>query len=268
MTTNGTTLGGRLGRLLVEKGFKEIHVSLDGAVRETVEGIRKGIRFDRVIDNLRRIKQLKEELGTPYPRLKMHFAMMRRNIHELPAFVDLAHELGAAEIRFQHFIIPHDSLIDESLWFDPERANRFLSEAQEKCKALGIQVDAPPLFDLHRTPDGTKRLRTQQCHWPWKGILIGPEGEATPCCQWKGPQLGNVNQQGFEAVWNGEAYRQLRRDWITSDLNPFCRNCSALMEGDVNDFSSFFAVEYVLITGQQPPQMSRPIPIDPPPSSS
>lgn len=254
MTTNGTTLGGRLGRLLAEKGFKEIHVSLDGATRETVEGIRKGIRFDKVVNHLRALKERKEQLGTPHPRLKMHFAMMARNIHELPQFVDLARELGAAEIRFQHFIIPHESLVDESLWFEPARANQFLNEALAKCREYGIQADAPPPFELEPRPNGApKKLRTQRCHWPWKGMLIGPEGEATPCCQWKGGILGNVNEEGFEAVWNGEAYKQLRRDWITGQLNEHCRNCSALMEGDVNDFGSFFAAEYEMINHRKPP---------------
>lgn len=263
MTTNGTTLGGKIGKLLVEKGFKEIHVSLDGATKETVEGIREGIRFEHVIKNLEILKQRKEDLQSPYPRLKMHFALMKRNIHELSMFVDLAHRLGAAEIRFQHFIIPHESLIGESLWFEPERANGFMEEALRKCKDYGIVVDAPPLFDLTREANGKKKLRTQQCHWPWKGMLIDPDGNATPCCQWKGPALGNVKQDGFQEVWNGPAYQQLRRDWISGDLNDFCQNCSALMEGDINDFSSFIAAEYEQINHSRPPSPTRLIQIEP-----
>ncbi len=268
MTTNGTTLGGKIGKLLVEKGFKEIHVSLDGATKKTVEGIREGIRFEHVIKNLEILKQRKKELNTPYPRLKMHFAMMKRNIHELPAFVDLAHRLGAAEIRFQHFIIPHESLIDESLWFDPERANQFMKEALDKCHEYGIATDAPPFFKLHSKSNGKKQLRTQQCHWPWKGMLIDPDGNATPCCQWKGPSLGNVNKSGFQDVWNGPAYQQLRRDWISGDLNEYCQNCSALMEGDVNDFSSFIAAEYEEINLSKAPEHKRLVQIEPAPTSS
>lgn len=263
MTTNGTTLGGKIGKLLVEKGFKEIHVSLDGATKETVESIREGIRFEHVIKNLEILKQRKEELQSPYPRLKMHFALMKRNIHELPMFVELAHRLGAAEIRFQHFIIPHESLIDESLWFEPERANRYMEEALQRCRELNIAVDAPPLFELNKEKNGNKQLRTQQCHWPWKGMLIDPDGNATPCCQWKGPALGNVNRDGFQDVWNGAAYQQLRRDWISGDLNEYCRNCSALMEGDVNDFSSFIAAEYEQINRAKPPTPERLIQIEP-----
>jgi radical SAM protein with 4Fe4S-binding SPASM domain len=257
MTTNGTTLSRRLSALLVSNKFKEIHVSLDGATKETVESIRKRIRFDRVIQNLQQLKEIKEKHRSLYPSLKMHFALMKRNIHELPDFVELAHELGAASIRFQHFIIPHESLIDESLWFDPRRANAFLQTAIQRCKEYGIHVDAPPLFELDKPPQRAKQLRTQQCHWPWKGMLIDPDGNATPCCQWKGKPFGNVQKEGFEAVWNGEAYRQLRQDWITGELNEHCRNCSALMEGDVNDFSSFIAAEYEQINATPPPTPSR-----------
>jgi len=258
MTSNGTTLGEKLARLLVTRGYKEISVSIDGATKETYESIRKGARFEQLIRNLKRLQAIKREVGSPYPRLKFHFAMMRRNIHELPAFVEMARELGAEEIRFQYFMIPHESLTDECLWFDPETTNRFLSEARRKCEEYGIRIDAPPLFDLTRQAGSQKQLRTQQCRWPWKGMLLGPQGEAYPCCQWKGPILGNVKEQGFETVWNGEAYRQLRRDWISGELNEHCRNCSALMEGDVNDFSSFIAAEYELINQKKPPVHTRP----------
>ncbi len=256
MTSNGLTLSNKITHLLVEKGYKEISISMDGATKETYESIRKGARFETLIRNLQRLKQLKETLRSPYPRVRFHFALMRRNIAEIPAFVDLVHELGGELIRFQHFIIPHESLTQESLWFDKETSNRFLTEGIEKCKQYGIAIDAPPLFDLNTVSNGRKRLRTSLCHWPWKGMLLDPQGGALPCCQWKGPLLGNVNEQGFEAVWNGEGYRQLRRDWISGNLNDYCRNCSALMEGDVNDFSSFFASEYEEICHVKPPTSS------------
>lgn len=253
MTTNGLTLSKKTTDLLVENRYKEITVSIDGATKETFESIRVKGKFNQLIRNLERLQAIKQEKGSPYPRLKINFAMMKRNIHELPQFVEMIRQLGAEQVRFQYFMITHDSLTDECLWFDKERSNQYLSEALRKCEEYGIPVDAPPLFSDERKNGGEKRLRTQRCHWPWKGILIDSDGNALPCCQWKGAFLGNVKEQGFQAVWNGEGYKQLRRDWITGDLNEHCKNCSALMEGDVNDFSSFFAAEYEQITGKKPP---------------
>jgi|GEM_PF-5245778 radical SAM protein with 4Fe4S-binding SPASM domain len=252
MTSNGIPLNERKARLLVEKGYKEISISIDGVKKETYESIRKGAKFEQLIENLKRLQEIKREMGSPYPRLKFHFAMMKRNVEEMPAYVDMAHELGAEIIRFQHFIIPHEDLTGECLWFEQEKANRYLSEALRKCEEYGIKTDAPPLFDLTRKSGEQKKLRTEQCHWPWKGMLIGHEGEVYPCCQWKGSVMGNVNEQTFEAIWNGEKYRQLRNEWICGELNENCRNCSALMEGDVNDISSFFAAEYERINGKPP----------------
>ncbi len=253
MTTNGIPLNERRVRMLVENGYKEICISIDGVNKETYESIRIGANFEKLIENIKRLQEIKHELGSPYPRLKFHFAMMKRNVEELPAYVDMAHDLGVEVIRFQHFIIPNEELMDECLWFEQEKANKYLAEALSKCKEYGIEVDAPPLFDLTHKSGEKKRLRTQQCHWPWKGMLIGHLGEVYPCCQWKGPVFGNINEQRFEEIWNGEAFRQLRQDWITGKLNKYCRNCSALMEGDVNDISSFFAAEYEQITGRKPP---------------
>ncbi len=259
MTSNGTPLSAKLARLLVAKQYEEICVSIDGVKKETFESIRVGADFNQVIDNLKRLKAYKEEYNSPYPNLKFHFAMMRRNIEELPAFIDLAQDLDVSGIRLQYFMIPHESLTDECLWFEPEKSNRFLSEAIQKCEAYGIPIDAPPLFDPERKADRKKKLRTQRCHWPWKGILLGSKGEVTPCCQWKGPSLGNINEESFEAVWNGEGYRQLRRDWISGKLNKYCRDCSALLEGDVNDFHSFIAAEYELINGKKAAVPNAPV---------
>lgn len=179
--------------------------------------------------------------------------MMKRNIHELPMLIDRIHALGAKELRVQYFMITHESLTDECLWFDKERSNQYLAEARRKCDEYGIRLDAPPLFEDKTHTADERELRTQRCHWPWKGMLIDSDGDALPCCQWKGEKLGNVTQEGFQAVWNGEGYKQLRRDWITGNLSESCRNCSALMQGDVNDFSSFFAAEYGEIMGEDPP---------------
>lgn len=253
MTTNGLTLSPKNTRLLVDNQYKEITVSIDGATKETFESVRINGKFDKLLQNLERLQALKREKGSEYPKLKINMALMKRNVHELPQFVEMIKRLGAEKVRFQYFMITHESLTEECLWFDKERSNRYLSEAIRACEEAGIEVDAPPLFREERKNGEEKQLRTQRCHWPWKGMLIDSDGNALPCCQWKGKPLGNVNEEGFQAVWNGEGYRQLRRDWITGDLNESCRNCSALMEGDVNDFSSFFAAEYEQIMGEEPP---------------
>src|SRR5438067_647247 len=51
--TNGTLLNRPWAERLVEAGVDWIHVSIDGATADTFESIRDGARFDRVVDNLR-----------------------------------------------------------------------------------------------------------------------------------------------------------------------------------------------------------------------
>jgi radical SAM protein with 4Fe4S-binding SPASM domain len=60
------------------------------------------------------------------------------------------------------------------------------------------------------TPDHTV------CAYPWQQMNIDLTGEVVPCCFWsgygnKGKPLGNTNENTIEEIWNGPAYKALRR---------------------------------------------------------
>lgn len=72
------------------------------------------------------------------------------------------------------------------------------------------------------------------CAYPWQQMNIDLTGEVVPCCFWSGygnsgKPLGNTNEQSLEEIWNGEAYRELRRANASGDLQPGhpCHECLA-----------------------------------------
>jgi len=57
-------------------------------------------------------------------------------------------------------------------------------------------------------------------------LKVGPDGSAYPCCL--APEeflLGNVFEQDFEEVWNGEMARNLRATYNAGRLPEPCRGC-------------------------------------------
>lgn len=72
------------------------------------------------------------------------------------------------------------------------------------------------------------------CAYPWQQMNIDLTGEVVPCCFWSGygndgKPLGNTNEQTLDEIWNGEAYRELRRANATGDLSEGhpCHECLA-----------------------------------------
>jgi hypothetical protein len=63
--SNGSLLSKARARGLMQAGLDEIKVSLDGATREEFERIRVPLKFDGVIENVRGLVALRNEMGSP-----------------------------------------------------------------------------------------------------------------------------------------------------------------------------------------------------------
>ena len=114
--------------------------------------------------------------------------------------------------------------------------------------------------DLHnwtdRDPDHYRVLAPRKkplvplCYWPHFSTTIKWNGDVIPCCthrqgdQYR-PQadarvFGNIFQDGFDAVWNSEPYRQARRivsnpECVESEpelKDHFCYACPIAFETD------------------------------------
>jgi len=69
-------------------------------------------------------------------------------------------------------------------------------------------------------------------------MVISSDGTVYPCCYWNSynntgnPACGNTNEQTLDEIWNGEVYRNLRRNMAAGDLEAAgCANCLAIEQG-------------------------------------
>ena len=92
--SNGTLLNRKHGRNLIEAGLDEIRISLDAADAKTFERVRGLPMFDLILKNLRKFRKLQAELKVEHPKVSLWLVGLKETIHELPAFVQLAHDLG------------------------------------------------------------------------------------------------------------------------------------------------------------------------------
>lgn len=149
--TNGLLLTPRISRALVECGVRQIHVSMDGARKETYEWARRGASYDRLLANLRELERIKRELHSELPWVQINAMVMRRNLDELPEFVDLAQSVGATRIACRH-LMPYDGLEmeAESPHLDKAATNRALRALMQRAvdsRSVAI-VNLPDPFAL------------------------------------------------------------------------------------------------------------------------
>ena len=105
-----------------------------------------------------------------------------------------------------------------------------LKAAAARARAVGLNLELPSHFG---TPSPTVPPR---CTDPWKVAFVRWNGEVHPCCYAPSKVvMGSLAEQSFWAIWNGEAYRALRRRVNTGTPPDYCRTCTAGRQRGLDD---------------------------------
>jgi sulfatase maturation enzyme AslB (radical SAM superfamily) len=97
--TNGSYLKSKVVKRLLPY-ISELRISFDAATAETYAKTRINGNWDKLLDNVRYINQVKTELGVN-TRITADFVVQLDNYKEIPMFVDLCKSLGIAHFNLQ-----------------------------------------------------------------------------------------------------------------------------------------------------------------------
>ncbi len=173
IVTNGSLLTERLIELLVPV-VGRMTFSIDGATAEVFEHIRRGADFEKVVRNMRAFIAKARTLPASHrPLIGFNSTLMRQNIHQLPAIVALAADIGATYVHATHVIPASAEMRDSSLLHDQELAKRYLDEAAEVAGRTGVNFSVAPLDQFIAanavSSDDARRLATAD------GVIPGME---------------------------------------------------------------------------------------------
>ncbi|MCX7625858.1 MAG: SPASM domain-containing protein [Candidatus Sumerlaeaceae bacterium] len=238
--TNGILLDEATSRRLVELGLQELWVSIDGTDAATFEKIRGSKLFDKVINNVRTLTRIRQELGRSRPRVALNFVAQRSNIEQLPDFVRMAKDLGANAVNVGFLQVYSRELLTESLYFYQELSDKFMAQAQQVARELDIELYIPgffrsPHFDLPQSARMTREALPPKCVEPYGFVLVHADGSLGPCCV-NDTRLGSLSDNDFIALWNGDLYADFRRRVSTPEEDFDCKHC--MLEGykDIHEF--------------------------------
>lgn len=231
--TNGTLISREVIEQIVGVGPMLINVSIDGATRETFERIRAGGNFDRVIGNMMALREAKERAGTKHPGVQINWAWCKTNLGEYEELARIAEQIGALAIRTQPVYV-------EGL---PQALPEAVTEAEVDLALANLRRVLNPAIQVVNSPINTPLIKQEPvedgngagvsnesyfCPNIWRQILIGTHGNVRVCCMGAFQDIGNIQEQPLNEIWNGPFMVNLRKSLLAGQLPAPCRKCYLL----------------------------------------
>jgi MoaA/NifB/PqqE/SkfB family radical SAM enzyme len=236
--------------------FDAITVSLDGTTAQTYAAIRGLDAFHKVCEGIRAAA----DAGA---RVSLRVTLQRANFTELPAFVDLARQLGAHQISFLAVDVANPHAFGRSDGFSSDLALRSqdlplfaqLLQSLQQWYAedfrSGFIAESPQKLDRIRqyfvAVCGQGPYPPVRCNAPEFSAVIDARGRVQPCFFITGPPASTM-QDDFPAALNADAMLNLRAD-IRGGARRECATCVCSMWRDLDAADSASAPGGALLAG-------------------
>ncbi len=199
---------------LLNSNLDALHLSIDGTTQEVYEKYRIGGNLEMVFSNL---KKLITEKNASKSNTKViwDFIVMKQNEHQVEEAKKMAKGFGIP-IKIDcvrtnlkdDYLNPVDKMIDKySEWLpDNPQYNSYDMETKTRKKSLDF------------------------CKKPWQEVMVNWNGDVFPCScvhTEEKDRMGNIFEQEFEDIWNGEKYVAARKELLDkpNDLETICHTC-------------------------------------------
>ena len=239
ITSNLVALQDR-GEELIDSGLDLLKVSLDTTNPETYHQIRQVDSFSQVIENLKKLIEIKKIRKTNLPEIRINFTIMKYNYKEIPEIIKLANYLGIKTILFQILLFKDIFLRDnnEISDFQPQDLKIELEKGIAESAKLSVQTnlpeiiaDLPYLWYSYNKNDSFSKKNKRRCLKPWISSYISANGDVKPCdcLGLTDVVMGNIYKQNFKEIWNSKEYQEFRQAIkFFHRPNPICRDCYPL----------------------------------------
>ena len=240
LTTNGTWpgLGADLWGRLICPVASDIKVSWNGVTPSVQEGIMKGTRLEKRVNDLKAFLQVRDEVAASdgnRATVTLQCTFMETNLHELPALVRFASDIGADRVKGHHLWVHFNEMKGEDMRRSPEvisKWNIIVSECHEAAdlfrrttgRSLRLQNFTP--ISSHASAQSADET---VCPFLGREAWVNHKGRFDPCCAPDAErkslgEFGDVlSQEGILGIWNGEKYRSLLKEYVEQ---PLCRKCT------------------------------------------
>jgi radical SAM protein with 4Fe4S-binding SPASM domain len=188
MNSNASLLRKEIGRELLEAGLDALFVSFDAISPDLYADRRVGTSIGKVIDNVYDFVKLRNE---KYPQVQVRLSMV---------------------------------MYDDPLWMDQFQGLQLMWKNLVDAVGYGFYTERDPNAQVE-----FPEVKGFWCAQPFQRMFLKYNGNVTICCVDDKDEvvLGNWREQGLHAIWNSEAYDEIRRLHASGNYYKMamCRKC-------------------------------------------
>jgi MoaA/NifB/PqqE/SkfB family radical SAM enzyme len=249
VNTNGTFLE-QYAEQIVRDRWSTIFVSLDG-FRDVNDGMRGKGSYDRVIRGFAAIKEEKERRQSEYPVMGIVTTVTNMNYLYLDDLAEAGREFGLGVHIFNLGTYTNDAIVAAQKKFMKEKLDTDIDCLESFNTGYNEGIDGQKLFDIlqkiHTKDFGhpmitVPALRPEKIHQyyaelempvrnhcivPWCQTNINYNGDVHFCADYPDYILGNIKEQPFSEIYNGERANKFRRvlSECEGGMAPGCLRC-------------------------------------------
>jgi len=212
---------------LLDMGIDGIHISFDGATKETYEKVKVGCNYEQTIQNIRYL--LAARGNRPFPEICFRYVITTFNVNEMPGFIDMIYR------EFGEYNIGHIEFV--GLLYFPETKQYFVDRVPDEIIDEVYKRGEKYGYTVRLAHPGAALPSRRHCTaWSEPYFMMG--GYVLSCCAVlmsnRRPALrrlayGNINDKPFRDIWNSRRYRWVRENVNKEDspMPHMCRGCRA-----------------------------------------
>jgi MoaA/NifB/PqqE/SkfB family radical SAM enzyme len=261
LTTNGTLLRPEDIKFLVEIGWDNIFISIDGPDAETNDAVRLPMgTFQRVINTIEAFIRCKQSLHKELPRIIFHCVINNINFTRLVDMVEFAltYKMSGALFDFIGRLTEHC----DPLLLDIKRNATVLMAQIQKAREIADYhglwnnlssvcsiVEANSAVSPHTpVPPRTAEISVERdeafgwlkfpCYQPWYHIFVSTSGNISSCCLMM-PGYDNIKEKSLRDVWLGGSLAQVRSDFMRGIIPEGCKVCNATLSWETEEIRRY-----------------------------
>ena len=240
LTTNGTFpgLGSTKWGAIILPVASDVKISINGATKDTAEGIMQGINYSNQIENIQSFIEIRDALhdnGCERPTVTFQVTYMKKNLEELPELLEMAKGAGAERFKGHHLWITWPELVSESLLNESRSREKWndmvtvlVGIRSDRLLSNGKKIVLDNVYKVPVEPDNTVLGDDWVCPFLGREAWIAWDGTFNVCCAPDEQRrtlgyFGNVNEDDLMDLWNSERYNELVENWGRYEV---CKSCN------------------------------------------
>ena len=247
ISTNGLLLNKKIIEKLL-KADVDLSISIDGITKEIYEKIRIGGSFDKLLENINLVNNLKSKIKTR-SKIRMCSVVLKDNYDQIVDFVEFAHKHNFDYIT----ITPETNYMETGIFNNKTDLFSKYKKTIELAEKYNIEIEnclpkSPTNVEIKEEKDIVKKcvcvnkteyyknivsIHNNQlindklkyfCYSPWQKIFVDALGFVKVNCNCGGNLvIGDIEKNSIKEIWNSDKIRILREKMINGDIEDCCR---------------------------------------------